>query len=108
MNKPSEKALSIAEDLLDYAHPGMPRGAAVHEIAGIMDEMNEELLDAVSTLLSAADRSGPGRHALLLNQLRQVMLTYKSYSTDKDSGHQFYTSSTTTGTQDQTKAQLPH
>ena len=98
MIRPSEKALGIAEELLDYVHPGMTRAAALHEIAEMVDEMNTELVEAINTLLVEAERSGPGRHAILLNHIRQLTVAYKPWRAEADHQHELFSSLTSTAT----------
>jgi hypothetical protein len=98
MNRPSEKALSIAEDLLDYVHPGMSRVAAAQEIATFIDEMNADLIGTVNALLEEAERSGPGPHAVLLAHLREVVADYRPWQRDSDGQHELFTSPTETTT----------
>ena len=67
MSRSSEKASNIAEELLDYVHPGMTHAAAIEEIATMIDEMNGDLLRVVNAMLSEEERIGPTRHAVLMN-----------------------------------------
>ena len=72
MKQPSERALAVAEQLVDYVHPGMSRSAATREIAEIIDEANAELVTAVEHLLAEAERFGTAASPQLLAELRHV------------------------------------
>jgi hypothetical protein len=98
MIRPSEKALGVAEDLLDYVHPGMTRAAATHEVAQMVDEMNTELLEAITTLLAELERTGPGPHAVLINHLRHLLADYRPWRTEPDRQHELFESLTSTAT----------
>jgi hypothetical protein len=67
MIRPSEKSLAVAEELLDYVHPGMPRAAALQEVAQMVDGMNVELLAAVHALINEMEPASPNAHDVLLN-----------------------------------------
>ncbi len=98
MSRPSEKASGIAEELLDYVHPGMSRAAATDEIARMVDELNAELMDVVMALLAAVEKDGPGPHAVLLNHLREISSNYKPLATDADAQHELFSPATDTQT----------
>jgi len=98
MNRPSEKALSIAEDLLDYVHPGMTRAAALHEVASMVDDTNSELLEAVNALVAEVEQSGQGSHTVLLNHLRHVLVDYQPWEAEPDSQHELFGAETSTCT----------
>lgn len=98
MSRPSEKAADIAQELLDYVHPGMSRAAATDEIARMVDGMNAELLDVVDALLAAVERDGPGPHAILLNHLREISVNYKPLALDVGAQHELFSSATETKT----------
>jgi hypothetical protein len=98
MSRPSEKAATIAEELVDYVHPGMNRAAAIQEIAAMIDATNAELLEVVSALLNEAETNGPGSHAVLLNHLREIAVNYKPLHSDLDGQHELFTSETDTTT----------
>lgn len=96
MNHPSEKALGIAEELIDYVHPGMNRAAAIEEIATIVDGMNDELVEAAAALASEVERSGPGQHLELLNHLREVSLHYNHWQSEIGGQHDLVAATTRT------------
>lgn len=108
MTKPSEKSLSVAEDLLDYVHPGMPRAAALHEVAQMVDEMNSELVETVSALIVELESSRPGSHTVLLTHLKHLLADYKPWRAESKSQHELFSPETTTVTQAGTVAgQMP-
>jgi hypothetical protein len=98
MSRPSEKALSIAEELLDYVHPGMNRAAAIEEIAGIVDDMNADLLEVVTALVNEAQKGNSGQYAILLNHLREISANYKPAHKDAEGQHELFASQTETKT----------
>lgn len=98
MSRPSEKALSIAEELLDYVHPGMSRAAAIEEIATIVDDMNAELLEVVSALVAEAQKSNSGQYAVLINHLREISANYKPEHGDSEAQHELFVAQTVTHT----------
>lgn len=108
MVKPSEKSLDLAEELLDYVHPGMTRSAALQEVAGMVDEMNTELVEAVTALLNEIEESGAGTHAVLVSHLRHVLADYKAWSTESEEQHDLFTSPTESATHNNSTAgQMP-
>jgi hypothetical protein len=98
MSRPSEKALTLAEDLLDYVHPGMPRGAAIQEMAQMIDEMNSALVEVVCAAVDEFEKSSHGPSSALLTHLRRVALDYKPYVIDSQAQHELFTAETNTGT----------
>ena len=98
MSRPSEKALGIAEELLDYVHPGMTRAAAIHEIAALLDEMNGELLEAATALANEVRPGETGRHAALLNHLREVLVNYMPIRYEPEGQHELFPAFTQTTT----------
>jgi hypothetical protein len=94
MIRPSEKSLGIAEDLLDYVHPGMTRAAALQEVAQMVDEMNGELLESIQSLLAELEQSDKGSNAVLINHLRHVLVDYTPWHTDNSAQHELFTSVT--------------
>lgn len=99
MSRPSEKALTLAEDLLDYVHPGMPRAAAVQEMAQMIDEMNSELVEVVSSAVNELEKCGHGPSYALLTHLRRIALDYKPCVIDSQVQHELFASETATVTQ---------
>lgn len=99
MSRPSEKALAIAEELIDYAHHGMTRAAAVHEIAAMVDEMNADLVEVATALVNEAETNGAGRHVVLINHLREILLNYKPLRCDAEAQHELFSAETHTATE---------
>jgi len=94
MIKPSEKSLSIAEDLLDYVHPGMSRAAALSEVAQMVDEMNNELVEAIQALIEELEKSPNSSCQVLVNHLRHVLTDYKPWHTDEGAQHELFSPTT--------------
>ena len=90
MIRPSEKSLGIAEDLLDYVHPGMTRAAALQEVAQMVDEMNSELVEAVQALLAELEQSGKGSNTVLTNHLRHILADYTPWHTSNAAQHELF------------------
>jgi hypothetical protein len=106
MSRPSEKACQLAEELVDYVHPGMSRAAAITEVAAMVDEMNGELVELVESLLEQAERTGAGQHAVLIQHLREIIQNYRPVRFDADGQHELFVSGTSTETAPPSKAQL--
>ena len=98
MSRPSEKASQLAEELLDYVHPGMNRAAAIEEVAAMVDEMNSELLGVIEALLAEAENIGAGQHAVLINHLGEILKNYHPLQFDPESQHELFAASTSTQT----------
>ena len=77
MNKPSEKAAALAEELVGYVHPGMTRAAAVREVAEMIDDANEELLATISRVLADAQQCGAGACSVSIADLRKAVRSYQ-------------------------------
>src|SRR5215471_10919238 len=88
MNHPSEKALSIAEEMLDYVHPGMSRAAALRELAGMIDEMNADLVDAVTALTHEVKRCETGQCVGPLYHLQEVARQYLPWDDRREEQHE--------------------
>lgn len=98
MSHPSEKATSIAEELVDYVHPGMSHNAAVREIATMIDSMNVELLEVTAALLREADTIGLSRQTVLLNQLSKIVAAYEPVKSDSTGQHELFALNAATAT----------
>ena len=85
MKRPSEKALSLGEEIFDYVAYGLTRSDAIQELAEMVDESNGELLEAVSTLLLDAERHGGVPATLYVAQLRRVFADYEPVPWPPDS-----------------------
>jgi hypothetical protein len=77
MKRPSEKALSLGEEILNYVAYGLTRHDAIQELAELVDEANGELLEAVSAVLQDAERNGGVPAALHVAHLRRVFPSYE-------------------------------
>jgi hypothetical protein len=76
MNRPSEKALRLGEELFDYVSYGLTRFSAVQELAEIADEANHDLREAVRAVLHDAQRNGGVPTALQVAHLQRVFSEY--------------------------------
>jgi len=99
MIRPSEKSLGIAEELVDYVHPGMSRAAAIQEVAQMLDETNSELVEAVNALVNDASASDPRSQAILLEHLKGVLAQYQPWRVKSERQHELFVSNTSTATQ---------
>jgi hypothetical protein len=106
MSRPSEKACQLAEELVDYVHPGMSRAAAINEVAAMVDGMNAELVDVIETLLEQAERTGPGQHAVLIHHLREITQNYRPIRSEAEGQHELFASDTSTESPPAAKARL--
>ena len=77
MKRPSEKALKLGEEMLDYVAHGLTRNDAIKELAEMADESNRDLLEAVSAVLQAAQRNGGGTAAFHMARLQRVFSDYE-------------------------------
>ena len=77
MQRPSEKALRLGEEIFDYVAHGLTRSDAIQELAEMVDESNRDLLQAVSAVLQDAQRNGRLPAAFLVAHLRQVFADYE-------------------------------
>jgi plasmid stabilization system protein ParE len=77
MNRPSDKALALAEELVDYVHPGMPRAAATREVAEMIDAANEELLATIDRVLADTGQCGVSACSMSMSDLRKILRNYQ-------------------------------
>lgn len=77
MNRPSEKALTLGEELFDYVPYGLTRFNAVQELAEMVDEANQDLLEAVRAVLLDAQRAGGLPAAFHVTHLQRVFAEYE-------------------------------
>lgn len=90
MSAPSEKATNLAEELVDYVHPGMSRNAAAREIATMIDSMNAELIATVTSLLQEPETAPHTRRVMLLDNLRVLIAAYKPVELDSSAQHELF------------------
>ena len=76
MNRPSEKALKVGEELLDHVAYGLTRNDTIKELAEMVDESNADLLAAINALLADAQRNGGVPAAFHVANLRSVLAGY--------------------------------
>ncbi len=77
MNRPSEKALRLGEELFDYVPNGLTRFKAVQELAEMADEANQDLREAVRAVLQDARRNGGGAHGCSRRPLAAGLSDYE-------------------------------
>ena len=77
MKRPSEKALSLAEEIFDHVAYGLTRNDAIRELAEMVDESNGSLLESVSAVLEDAQRSGGVPAAFHVAHLWRVFSDYQ-------------------------------
>ena len=76
MKRPSERALDLADEILDHVHHGLTRVDALYELADMIDESNGELLRAVRSALRDAERNGGLPSPEVLAQLPDTVRDY--------------------------------
>jgi hypothetical protein len=84
MNRPSEKALRLGEELFDYVPYGLTRANAVQELAEMVDEANQDLFEAAHAILDDAQRNGGVPAASYIANLRRVFLDYEPITWPSD------------------------
>jgi hypothetical protein len=84
MKRPSERALGLAEEILDHVRYGLTRADAIYELAEMIDEHNEELLSAISATLRDAERHGGLAGLGPLAELREAARDYQPLRTAAD------------------------
>ena len=85
MNRPSENALKLGEELFDYVPYGLTRVNAIQELAELADESNRELLEAVRAVLLDAQRNSGTPAAFHVAHLRRVFSDYEPIAWPLDS-----------------------
>jgi len=85
MKRPSEKAESLAEEILDHVRYGLTRADAIRELAEMIDENCAELVESANALLRDAaevNRSVP--HPVYLSQLQRALADHQPSRTWPD------------------------
>jgi len=77
MKRPSEKALSLAEEIFDHVAYGLTRSDALQELAEMVDESNGALLEAVSAVLEDSHHNTGVPAAFHVSQLQRVFSDYQ-------------------------------
>src|SRR6267154_2428104 len=91
MKQPSEKASSLAEEVIDFVSHGSSRADTIRELADMIDETNGELVESVTALLHDAELAGNPPYPLSLSQLRRVLSGYKPLRAGPDTQTEFFT-----------------
>ncbi|MCU0786263.1 MAG: hypothetical protein MUF81_19895 [Verrucomicrobia bacterium] len=89
MKRPSEKALSLAEEIFNHVAYGLTRRDAIQELAEMVDESNGSLLESVSAMLEDAQRNGGVPTAFHVAQLRRVFSDYEPIPGPPDAQGEF-------------------
>ncbi len=84
MNRPSEKALRLGEELFDHVPYGLTQVNAIQELAEMVDESNRELLEAVHAVLHEAQRNNGVPAAFHVAHLRRVFSDYEPITWSSD------------------------
>jgi len=71
----------------------------VNEVAHMVDEMNAELIDAITSLVAISCASNAASQAVLLSHLRRVLAEYKPWRAESEQQHELFPADTRTGTQ---------
>jgi hypothetical protein len=85
MRQPSEKSLSLGEELFQYVSYGLTRSDAIRELAEMVDESNGSLLEVVSELLQDAQRNHGVPAAFYVARLQRIFLEYQPVPWPPDS-----------------------
>ena len=77
MKRPSERALDLADEILDHVRHGLTRADALYELADMIDESNAELLQAARAVVGKAAGNGshPGPEAVA--RLKETLREYQ-------------------------------
>lgn len=76
MKRPSERALDLANEIMDYVHHGLSRAEALYELADMIDESNGELVQAIQAALQDAARDSGQPSPEALAHLRVILRDY--------------------------------
>jgi hypothetical protein len=84
MKRPSDRALGLAEEIMDHVRYGLTRTDALYELAEMIDEHNDELLSAIGAALRDAERHGGLAGPDTLAELRETARDYRPLRTAAD------------------------
>ena len=94
MNRASERAMALAEEILDHVRYGLTRADALQELAEMIDEHNADLLQAANTLINDAVR----RHGLVdphyLSHLKQVVADHQPVPVEPEAQRDLFQAAT--------------
>jgi hypothetical protein len=90
MTQPSEKALSLAEEILDFSTRGLTREDAIQELAQMIDEMNGDLVEAAAASLECASLTCNLPSTPCLAQLKRVVTGYRPLRLGPDTQTEFF------------------
>ena len=90
MKRPSDRALSLADEILDFTTRGLTHEDAVYELAQMIDQMNGDLLEATSASLDCASLTCHIPSAPCLAQLKRVVTEYQPMRLGPDAQIDFF------------------
>jgi hypothetical protein len=90
MKRPSERALGLAEEILDHVRYGLTRADALYELAEMIDEHNDELLSVIGDTLRDAERHGGLADPDALAELREAVRDYQPLRIAADDHPDFF------------------
>jgi len=80
MKRPSERALNLADEILDYLRPGLTRADALHELAEMVDRNNSKRLRAARAVAGNAAFNGCLSDTATLARLKKVLSIYPPHA----------------------------
>ena len=90
MTRPSEKALNLADEILDLTTRGLTREDAIYELAEMIDGMNGDLVEAAAASLECAALTCNVPSAPCLAQLKRVVPGYQPLRLGPDRQTDFF------------------
>lgn len=98
MKRPSERALDLADEILNQVRHRMTRADAMYELADMVDESNAELLEAVRAVVAGVAHNGSGPSPEALARLRDVVRAYQPWPVAPVTREELFPETTTTPT----------
>jgi hypothetical protein len=98
MKRPSERALDLADEILDHVRHGLTRADALYELAIMVDETNAELLQAARAVVETAGRNGSAPDAEAMARLREVLREYQPWPVAASDRKEFFPETTSAPT----------
>jgi hypothetical protein len=98
MKRPSERALDLAEEILDHVRHGLTRADALHELADMIDESNAELLRAARAVAGVLTHNGCPPDVESVARLREVLHDYQPWPVAASDQEEFFKEATNSPT----------
>jgi hypothetical protein len=98
MKRPSQRALDLADEILDHVRHGMTRADALHELADMIDENNAELLRATRAVVGDINHNGSPPDGESVARLREVLHDYQPWPVAASDHEELFTGATTSPT----------